>query len=190
MNSLDIADIRAWFESGIESKFIADNFCTNRSEFNGRLFSYENTIKPFLTEACLYLTTSSIGEVGNNCFDHNLGFWQGPLGCLFVRSPQFCIVADRGQGIKNSLSKVYKLEPQENSYLEVAFQKVITGRAPEKRGNGLKFTKKNILKCNLGLYCVSAEEELRIGREIPNNLSALVSPKLKNSGTLTIITWH
>jgi hypothetical protein len=115
----------------------------------------------------------------------------GPPGCLFIRESHFCIIADRGQGVKSSLSKIYQLVHPEESFLEVAYQKVITGRAPEKRGNGLKFTKKNILKCHLGLYTVSSGEEFSIGKILQSEIfQNFLSPKLIFPGTLTIISWY
>lgn len=189
MKSSHLHEIRNWFENGTSSQLIEDNFCSNRSVFNGRLSSYESTIKKSLSEDCLFLTSASIGEIGNNCFDHNLGFWQSSPGCLFIREEKFCIIADRGQGIKGSLSKVYSLKPDENKFIDIAFNKVITGRAPEKRGNGLKFAKKNLLSCGLYLYCTSHHEEFAIGTLDNPLFSALTKPPLNNSGTLTLIAW-
>lgn len=189
MTDLELIQIKNWFEQGTVTDLIEANFCSNRSEFNGRLISYETLLEKSFAEECLYLASSSIGEIGNNCFDHNLGFWQDQPGCLFIREKNFCLIADRGQGIKSSLSKVYTLAPHENSYIQIAFERVITGRAPERRGNGLKYAKKNILACGLSLYCVSSSEEMKIGEDLQGKFQALLRTRLENAGTLTLISW-
>lgn len=189
MTDYEFAQIKNWYEVGKVTELINNHFCANRSEFNGRLINYEKLLSNSFSEDCLYLATSSLGEIGNNCFDHNLGFWQDKPGCLFIREQNFCLIADRGQGIKNSLSKVYTLTPQENTYIQVAFEKVITGRAPERRGNGLKYAKRNILTCGLSLYCVSNGEEMKIGDDLHGRFQALLGTQLNNTGTLTLISW-
>ena len=44
-------------------------------------------------------------------------------------------IGDRGQGVRQSLSYVLPL-PDDQTALETAFEKTISGRAPESRGNG------------------------------------------------------
>ena len=185
----NLREIRSWYETGVTTELIQDNFCSTRSAFNGRLWSYENLLSKSFDTDCLYLLLSSIGEIGNNCFDHNLGFWQDDPGCIFIREENYCIIADRGRGIKDSLSNVYTLAPHEDSYISIAFEKVITGRTPEKRGNGLKFAKKNVLKCGLRLYCISDSEMLEVGGEMFEKYSFLLKPLMKNSGTFTLLSW-
>lgn len=182
-------EILDWYEYGNFTKYIEDNFCSNRAEFNGRLVSYETLLKKKFQEECLYLANSSFGEIGNNCFDHNLGFWQDRAGCLFVRDVDYCLIADRGRGIKASLSSAYQLSATEPTYISVAFQKVISGRAPEKRGNGLKYTKKNVLKCQLNLFCNSDCEKIFIGDSQKESMNPFAQQDFKNSGTLTFIYW-
>jgi hypothetical protein len=133
--------------------------------------------------------SSSLGEIGNNCFDHNLGFWQGEAGCLFIRDDEFALICDRGRGIKQSLSSVYSLIETDNNYISIAFSKVISGRAPEKRGNGLKFVKKNILNCGLGLFCKSGDDSFSLGKAPDSFVQQLKSSNLSNSGVLTYIYW-
>ncbi len=186
---LFIEEIIKWLSTGHKSQFIEEQFCRSRSEFNGRLFSYENTLKVRFSEDCLYLITSSFGEIGNNCFDHNLGHWSDEPGCLFIRNESYCLIVDRGQGIKSSLSKVYHLQPQDESYVSVAFSKVITGRAPEKRGNGLKFSKRSLSKCNLNLFCLSNSEQIYFGANEKENQNPFLNSQLSFQGTLTYIFW-
>lgn len=182
-------EIQAWYFSGTSNQFIRENFCDTRSDFNGRLASYEGILKKKFSEDCLYLISSSLGEIGNNCFDHNLGFWQGDAGCLFIREDNFALICDRGRGIKQSLSSVYSLTKEDKDYISIAFSKVITGRAPEKRGNGLKFVKKNILNCGLGLFCKSGDDSFGLGKTPDMFAQQLKSSSLINTGVLTYIYW-
>lgn len=180
----NLNEIIEWFNSGIKSSYIDSNFCNTRVDFNGRLSSYTNELSSKLDTSCLYLLMASLGEIGNNSFDHNLGQWQDEMGCVFIRNKNYAIVADRGQGIKSSLSKVYKLGPSEDSYLSVAFTKIITGRMPEKRGNGLKFVSSMLSRCNMSLICVSNNEILSI-----NNFEFNEAINFNGMGTVTIVGW-
>jgi hypothetical protein len=182
-------EIQDWYFNEKSSQYIIENFCKTRADFNGRLASYEANLKDVFSEDCLYLVTSSLGEIGNNCFDHNLGFWQSEAGCLFIREKTFCIICDRGRGIKQSLSSVYTLTEEDTNYVNIAFSKVITGRAPEKRGNGLKFAKKNILSCGLGLLCLSEEAPFLIGKKLDAGALELRNSNRKNNGVLNYIYW-
>ena len=179
--------ITDWFNNGGLHPFCKQNFCETRSDFNGRLFTYEKQLSAHFSEDCQSLILSSLGEIGNNCFDHNLGYWQDEPGCLFIREEKFCIIADRGQGIKNSLQKVYKLAENDSSYISVAFHQVITGRAPEKRGNGLKFTRKNLQHCQVNLFCYSDGETFILSPQ--NQTPPLPIKLIKGSGTFTLIYW-
>lgn len=186
---LFLEEIINWLSTGHKSRYIEEHFCNTRSEFNGRLFSYETILKNKFSEDCLYLITSSFGEIGNNCFDHNLGYWKDEPGCLFIRNESYCLIADRGQGVKSSLSKVYTLQSEDDSYLSVAFSRVITGRAPEKRGNGLKFSKRSLSKCNLNLYCSSNSEQIYLGAFEKEFENPFLNSQLSFQGTLTFIYW-
>lgn len=188
-NQSVVVEVKNWLEKGILSNKLEINFCQSRSEFNGRLFSYEKNLSKQFSEDCVYLITSSFGEIGNNCFDHNLGHWQDVPGCLFFREEKFCLIVDRGQGVQKSLSQVYQLQDGDQSYLSVAFKKVITGRAPEKRGNGLKFSRKNLERCKLNIFCSSNGEEVYYGSSIMENKNPFFNLNLNFQGTLTYIYW-
>ncbi len=182
-------EVAKWYFSGTSTQLIKENFCKTRSEYNGRLTSYEFSLKKTFSEDCLFLLSSSLGEIGNNCFDHNLGFWQDEAGCLFIRENRFALICDRGRGIKESLSSVYTLTKDDKDFISIAFNKIITGRAPEKRGNGLKFVKKNILNCKLGLLCLSTDESLHLGIPLDSFAQQLLASHSKNNGVLTYIYW-
>ena len=85
------------------------------------------------------LLIAVIGEIGNNSFDHNLGKWQDISGVLFSGNDRAFLLADRGQGLRSSLSRVTSRADTDLQAIEIAFTQKISGRSPENRGNGLKF---------------------------------------------------
>lgn len=124
-----------------------DYFCTSRDIFQARMDSY-------VYRTNKYLQSAIIGEIGNNTFDHNWDFDKNHVrGCyLDLNATDGTIVlADFGRGIKNSLSRVRYFDNDLDA-LKTAFTEEISGRAPEQRGNGLKFVAENICKNNWSLY--------------------------------------
>ncbi len=81
-----------------------------------------------------------VGEIGNNSFDHNIGNWPDIPGIFFGFNidKRWVVLADRGQGVLETLSRVKDLKSHKEA-LSVAFTEVLSGRAPEARGNGLKY---------------------------------------------------
>ena len=49
-----------------------------------------------------------------------------------------------------------------NAAVEVAFTEFISGRAPEKRGNGLKLVREVVLEQAISLYFTSGDAEVRM----------------------------
>ena len=94
------------------------------------------------------LIYSVIGEIGNNAYDHNLGLWKDQPGCYllseFDDSGITFVLADRGRGMFSSLKRVLPDLKNDQEAIETAFQKVISGRSPEQRGNGLKYVRQII----------------------------------------------
>ena len=84
-----------------------------------------------------FLISSIIGEIANNAFDHNLGKWKDQVGCLvsfdFLSDRVRIAVADRGQGIVSSLQVVRPKVTNQSDYLRIAFEEIVSGRAPEQR---------------------------------------------------------
>jgi hypothetical protein len=93
----------------------------------------------------LRLAISVAGEIGNNTFDHNLGQWRDVhvfwFECQVTGGRLWMVLADRGQGIFQSLAGVHPGITDEEEALKAAFEKVISGRGPEQRGNGIKFVR-------------------------------------------------
>lgn len=98
------------------------------------------------SETIAYILTAIVGEIGNNSFDHNIGHWHDARGVYFMIdfSTREIVLADRGQGVLATLKKVRPDIQNAKEALRVAFTEIVSGRAPEARGNGLKFVKKQI----------------------------------------------
>lgn len=90
------------------------------------------------------LISSIVGEIGNNSFDHNLGSWPDIRGIFFAYDlkKRQIVLADRGQGILTTLKRARPTLTNDSEALMTAFTEKISGRAPENRGNGLKYVKK------------------------------------------------
>ncbi|MBI2416003.1 MAG: hypothetical protein HYV33_05095 [Candidatus Kerfeldbacteria bacterium] len=125
-------------------------FCQTRDVFQARLDKMANYFlqNQLLANDDIYLITALAGEIGNNSFDHNLGSWPDIAGVFFgydmIAHHKQLVLADRGQGILSTLKKVKPLLLDDLQALETAFKEKISGRAPENRGNGLKFVRHTV----------------------------------------------
>jgi len=61
------------------------------------------------------------------------------------------VLADRGLGIRATLLRVRPALQDDREALTVAFRERVSGRAPEQRGNGLKFVHDVAMKYSLGV---------------------------------------
>lgn len=189
-----IQDALQWYVS-TRPKF-GQSLCESRDIFQVRLDHFYQTLHPqWNDESGAALLTAVIGEIGNNCFDHNLGQWRDIAGCWFhfqAKPEQINIViSDRGQGVFSSLKQVLPNLRNDQEALEIAFKKQISGRSPEKRGNGLKFVR-SIINNHIkrGLLFLSGTGSVSFGglqQEISRPIKEI--PK-RSGGTLAIILWR
>ena len=110
------------------------------------------------------LISSATGEIGNNSFDHNLGNWPDVPGVFFAYDlgKRIIVLADRGVGILATLRLVRpKLETDEEA-LRVAFTEVLTSRASEHRGNGLKYVNEALTQAGVDFTFQSGTAVLSI----------------------------
>lgn len=110
------------------------------------------------------LLTAVSGEIGNNSFDHNLGNWPDVRGIFFGfdSKRRKIVLADRGQGILKTISRVRSSISSASQALHVAFSEVLTGRLHEHRGNGLKFVRKIVTENFFSLYFLTGDAELTL----------------------------
>lgn len=165
----------------------------NRGEISGRLLRWLQEFQELgCSDSQAALLTAILGELANNAFDHNLGKWQDQVGCLIsiekLNDQIRFAVADRGQGIQASLQHVRPDIQDPGQILKIAFEDIISGRSPEKRGNGLKFVKHSFEQYGgIGLLCLSSGARYQLGSI--ESLVDLIKPNLKFYGTLVAIDW-
>lgn len=126
-------------------------FCTSRDIFQARLDSY-------ILQTKEYLGSAVIGEIGNNTFDHNWEYKDGYVrGTYFnTDNDKLIILADFGQGLRNSLSSVRQINSDLDA-IKIAFTERLSGRSPEQRGNGLKFVCESVKEKQWTLYFQSGK---------------------------------
>lgn len=185
-----------WFSSINKPTESAEEFvCMARDVFNARLNKIHSVTGPKLTEEDLALVIAVTGEVGNNSFDHNFGNWHDVSGCWFqievTGNKLWLCIADRGQGIYKSLSRVDHSLRDDQAALITAFEKTLSGRAPENRGNGLKFVKNVIVESErpAGLACKSGTGMIKYGQLGQECLQELTNYPPHPIGTITLILW-
>jgi len=131
-------------------------FCLDSPTFQARLGRLEMAMQkiPKLEKDFSFIS-SMVGEIGNNSFDHNLGSWPDIRGIFFAYdlNKGQIVLADRGQGILTTLKRARPTLMNDSEALLTAFTEKISGRAPENRGNGLKYVKKVLIdiKKNISL---------------------------------------
>jgi hypothetical protein len=153
-----------WALTGDGQYATADWLCPTRDIFQARQERLLISLKKQVNENLLYLLVGTVGEIGNNSFDHNLGNWRDTAGVLFAVDTEHRVIllADRGQGVLSTLKRVRPQISGDQDALRVAFTEMISGRAPEQRGNGLKYAKKVVEENNLCLELYSGNALAKI----------------------------
>jgi hypothetical protein len=152
-----------WTRKGQELP--AEFYCSNSAVFQARLIKLQNDLLQLPQFSRLVsLIVAVAGEIGNNSFDHNLGKWPDAPGIFFGYDlyKRLVVLADRGLGVLGTLSRVRPELKNHLDALEMAFTEIISGRDPEKRGNGLKFVRKVITDNSMRLFFNSGDGELRL----------------------------
>jgi hypothetical protein len=196
-NTPKLLEALEWYK-GSASSIDADQYCSTRDVFEGRLSRLPLNAQKHIgiSESDSFLLAASIGEIGNNCFDHNLGHWKNEPGIYFgynfKQNEGLLWIADRGRGVYESLHAVHKEIGTPQQALEIAFDKKISGRFPERRGNGLKFVRQ-IINCDQkrGLWCRSNDAEVSFGklRVLASDAAKTINHIPCSGGTITIISW-
>lgn len=163
-------------------------YCQNSSVFQARLPRLRNElVKTFGDKPIFSLVVAMVGEIGNNSFDHNVGSWPDIPGIFFCFNiaKREIVLADRGQGVLKTLKRAVPELSTDEEAVRTAFTKVISGRAPESRGNGLKFVRKIMEQTPIDLFFQSGEAELTIsGYSSELKIKKTIN---KNQGCLVLI---
>jgi len=152
-----------WIKNNAE--FPGTFYCQNSDIFRAKLSKMEYLLmeKPGF-EKLFSLIVLVAGEIGDNSFAHNIGRWPDTPGIFFGYDIQkgIIVLADRGLGILGTLLQV---RPNLSNHIEavkVAFTEFISGRAPEKRGNGLKSVREVVSTQPIDLFFASGDAEVRM----------------------------
>lgn len=143
-------------------------YCEDAYIFKARLSKFERVLQDDKSIGDDFsLIVSSVGEIGNNAFDHNIGKWPDIPGLFFAYNlkERKVILGDRGQGVLATLRKVKPSLTNDKDALKTAFNEVISGRYPENRGNGLKYVKKIIQETSLTLAFHSGNNIIKIKKK-------------------------
>jgi hypothetical protein len=146
----------------------SDWYCPTSDVFKARLEQMtRELLGGSLDRSAVYLIASAVGEIGNNSYDHNLGNWPDILGSLFSYDlgKKVIVLGDRGNGILATLKQIKPELSTHREALKVAFTEVLTGRAPEHRGNGLKYVQKALEQAHAQLDFQSGDACLRLLRD-------------------------
>lgn len=176
-----------WVKSETPAEIDKNYHCETRDVFAARLDTMVNFLlaDPLIPENDTYVLSAITGEIGNNSFDHNLGSWPDLPGIFFgydVENGKIIIVlADRGQGVFKTLKSVKPELKDDKEALFTAFNEKISGRAPESRGNGLKFVKKGIKEAKAHLTFMSGNAKTIL------NEAEEISASDKIIGTFAVI---
>jgi len=181
--------------SKVNSTKFKDFVCETRDVFTARLSRFKNFVAEGLPERDLPLIVAVSGEVGNNCYDHNLGKWRDQPGCWFevqiTRHRLWVLIGDRGQGVLSSLKQVDPRIRTDRDALRIAFEKRISARAPERRGNGLKFVRNTIeTHKQAGVACASGNGQIQYGKLGEDCLKIIAKNFRGPKGTITLMSWE
>lgn len=155
-------------ETDVKSEY----YCRTRDVFQARVdrmvifLLRDGKIK----EDDAYIISAIAGEIGSNSFDHNLGNWPDIAGIFFAYEfsggKLKIILADRGRGVLATLKRVKPELKNDMEALKTAFTERISGRAPENRGNGLKFVKENIQNKKMRLIFTSGNGKAELNKKM------------------------
>ncbi len=140
-------------------------YCPNSLVFQSQVMKFEKNLAQVVgIENTFPLISAIVGEIGNNSFDHNLGSWVDVPGIFFGYDleKREVVLADRGQGILKTLKRVRPKLDSDEEALRVAFSEIVSGRAPEARGNGLKFVKSVVVNNEIKLLFKTGSAKLNL----------------------------
>ncbi|MBI4599255.1 MerR family DNA-binding transcriptional regulator [Candidatus Uhrbacteria bacterium] len=133
---------RAWATSAWAPELSDTYYCERPDRFTSRVakMGAELQRESSISEELASLLTLVAGEIGDNSFAHNVGNWPDVQGVFYGYdvAKRVIVLADRGRGVKATLQHVRPNLATDIDALHVAFTEIVSGRNPEKRGNGLK----------------------------------------------------
>lgn len=145
----------AWATSALPPELPSEYYCERPDRFTSRVAKMGAELQKTgnLSEDLASLLTLVAGEIGDNSFAHNVGNWPDVPGIFYGYNidKRIIVLADRGRGIKTTLRQVRPNLASDVDALNVAFTEILSGRNPEKRGNGLKVVRNVVETKKIGL---------------------------------------
>ncbi len=166
-NIIDLA--REWAMHDLPISIPSSFYCETNDIFSARLQSLSMQLEYQLELKEIFpLIIAITGEIGNNSYNHNIGNWPDVPGIFFAYNlyQREIVLADRGRGILKTLKRVLPNLNTDKEALKIAFTKYISGRAPEDRGNGLKFVKDVVTANPLQLEFHTGNAKIRLEQNI------------------------
>ncbi|EKD76102.1 MAG: hypothetical protein ACD_43C00225G0002 [uncultured bacterium] len=189
-------DIRAiglvWATSLTPPHLPSDQYCERQDRFTSRVSRMGSELEndPHISKELASLIPLVVGEIGDNSFAHNIGNWSDIPGIFYSYDlrKRIIVLADRGRGVRTTLQQVRPSIATDTEALIVAFNEVISGRNPEKRGNGLKVVRNIIESKEIGLIFRSGIAEASVGLKKPGKIITKIA-KDNIKGTYSVITF-
>jgi len=190
--SIDLQNLSLAWATSAQAPDISDEYyCERQDRFNSRLEKMGIILAQsnIVGENTASLLTAVAGEIGDNSFMHNVGNWPDVPGIFFAFDidKRIIVIADRGQGVRKTLLRARPSIETDVEALDVAFTEIVSGREPEKRGNGLKVVRRIVESNPIGLLFRSG---LAIA-ESPKEVAPLKIKATQNNirGVCAIITF-
>ncbi len=168
-----------------------ENYSERQDRFTSRLVKMAEVLQRTMGTSgtdLVSLLTQVVGEIGDNAFTHNIGSWPDVPGVFFGYDTvkRSIVVADRGRGVRATLQRVRPTIASDQEALHIAFTEIISGRDPEKRGNGLKLVRSVVENKPIGLTFRSGVGLVRI----PVNGAMQIKQASENvRGVYAVITY-
>lgn len=145
----------AWAKSALPPDLPSEYYCERQDRFTSCVARMGLALQQTegMSADVASLLTLVAGEIGDNSFAHNIGNWPDTPGVFYAYDPakQVIVLADRGRGVKATLRVVRPNLANDMEALRVAFMEIVSGRNPEKRGNGLKVVRRVAETTEIGL---------------------------------------
>ena len=182
----------AWAASDQPPEIPKQYYCERQDRFTSRLEKMSVELLRVLgndSRDLISLLTLVAGEIGDNSFAHNIGTWPDLTGIFYAYDidKRYIVMADRGRGVRATLSRVRPGISSDAEALRVAFTEVISGRDPEKRGNGLKVVRSIAQSNAIGLVFRSGIGIANIAKE-PGDMNITMTDK-NVRGVYAVITF-
>ncbi len=190
---LDIESLGwAWAVSAQPPQIPEEYYCDRHDRFTSRIEKMSLVLlrsAEHIPNDIISLLTLVAGEIGDNSFAHNFGNWADVPGVFFAYdiSKRIIVLADRGRGVQATLRHIRPNLTDDLDALQVAFTEVVSGRSPEKRGNGLKVVRRVTESNSIGLEFQSGLGLVHIPKK-PGDMSISMA-KENVRGVYAVITF-